>query len=304
MSTYGEMRRRVATLIKPPEIDEIEMNLLDLPEAFERTGRSKRTAGVEVSGWDQFNRSLRGFRPNEFSILCGPTGAGKTTLLGTLFVNFIAQGVPSFCAPVEVGADAFVRKLASVVSGVPMHKLEQEWGDIRKKYMGTFFSNPSHTLSIYESRVGHMQLMCDLLHSYETRGTRIALVDNLNFMMTAGDTKNPNAETDRVIQDWIAFVKKVPIHVVMVMHPKKTDGGRVESEFDIKGSSTAVQEAQNVLLFNRLAENQMVPINAVPAFCRELKIAKCRENGRATGSRILLKLDDRSEAYSEGGLLG
>jgi hypothetical protein len=95
------------------------------------------------------------------------------------------------------------------------------------------------------------------------------------------------------------FHKFFPIHSIMVMHPKKTDNMRVESEGDIKGSSTAIQEAQNVFLFNRLEENASAPIGVEHSWCREVKIAKCRENGRAWGDKIIFSLDKKSEKYTE-----
>lgn len=303
MSTYRELLGRVRELIEPPEILDSEQNLIDLPTAFEMASAKTTRHGIGVEGWATFNRAICGFRPHEITCLCGPTGAGKTTLLGSMFVNFIAQGVPSFCAPVEVGQGSFVRKLVSIVSGIPVNSLDGRWNEIRDKYFSTFFSNPDHVLTVYESHVSHLQLMADILHAFETRGTKIALVDNLNFMTRAESDKTETAVVNQVIQDWIRFIKRVPVHVIMVTHPKKTEGGRVESEFDIKGSSTIVQEAQNVILFNRLKEDEPAPNGLAHSYCRELKIAKCRENGRAWGTRILLSLDEKSELYYERGIL-
>lgn len=304
MSTYGELHERILSMIAPEENLDVECNLIALPSAFDMAAGRKREKGIMVAGWDTFNRSVDGFRPHELTAFCGPTGSGKTTLLATLFVNFISQGVPSFCAPVEIGFDSFTRKLASIVSGYPMGQIEFRWQEIREKYFSTFFSNHDHALSVYESHVSHMRLMSDILHAYETRGTKIALVDNLNFMTRSDSDKSEIQVVNQVIQDWVRFVKKVPVHVIMVTHPKKTDGGRVESEFDIKGSSTIVQEAQNVILFNRLKPEDHVAPPLFHDYCRELKIAKCRENGRAWGTRIMLSLNSASEAYTEEGLLG
>jgi archaellum biogenesis ATPase FlaH len=303
VSSYRELLARVRALITPEDVLDAEQSMIDLPAAFTAASSKQRIQGVLVDGWHAFNRAICGFRPHEITCLCGPTGSGKTTLLGSLFLNFIAQGVPSFCAPVEVGQGSFVRKLASIASGIPVNDLDGRWDEIRAKHYGRYFSNTDHALSIYESHVSHLQLMADILHAHETRGTKIVLVDNLNFMTRADSDKNETAVVNQVIQDWIRFIKCVPVHVVMVTHPKKTEGGRVESEFDIKGSSTIVQEAQNVILFNRLTDSTPVPPGLVHSYCRELKIAKCRENGRAWGTKILLSLDERSESYYERGLL-
>jgi hypothetical protein len=73
----------------------------------------------------------------------------------------------------------------------------------------------------------------------------------------------------------------------MVMHPKKTVDSRIESEFDIKGSSTAVQEAHNVFLWNRPNKKDLETNFRHPSD-RELKIAKMRRRGKYVGKTILM----------------
>jgi hypothetical protein len=303
---YRELFPRVREMVRQKTEQELTDNLLDLPTAFEFAARRQPSNGLLLSGWDFFNQATKGLRPNEFTILCGPSGIGKTTLLANLNLLFVAQGVPTFSAPVEIGHEDYVQKIASIVSGMSVVETKAHWQSVREKFYPFFFSNPAHVLTCYDSRVSHLQLMCDLLHSYETKGTQIALIDNLNFMIDPGDGKNQNAVMDRVMHEWIVFVKKLPIHVIMVMHPRKTENGRVESEYDVKGSSTAIQEAQNVLLFNRLRHMDDAPTGleqSDPKLCREIKIAKCRKNGRAVGSRIIFSLDAICERYTERRIL-
>jgi archaellum biogenesis ATPase FlaH len=303
--SYKELLPRVQNMVRRRREDELENNLIDLPTAFERAATRKTDDSLTVPGWHRFNDASKGLRPHEFTILCGPTGVGKTTLLANLQLGFISANIPSFSAPVEVGSEDFVQKMASIISCKPMIETQQHWDEVRKKYQAQFFSNPMHVLTTYDTRVPHTQLMCDLLHSYETNGTKIALIDNLNFMMDSAGSRDQISAMDRVIHEWIVFVKRLPIHVIMVMHPRKTENGRVESENDIKGSSTSIQEAQNVILFNRLKDDEEAPYDDSigakmdPHLCREIKIVKCRKNGRAVGKRIIYKIDAISEMYTE-----
>lgn len=297
--SYRELVGRVKEMIRPQGENELKDNTVALPFAFERAASRDWKPGHQVAGWNYFNQTTNGLRPHEFTILCGPSGIGKTTLLANLNLNFISRKIPTFAAPVEIGPEDYLQKMASIVSGKSELTTKEAWSDVRKSYFSLFFSNPNHILTCYESRVHHLQLMCDLLRSYEENGTQIALIDNLNFMMEVGDPRNQVAVMDRVVHDWIQFVKKLPIHVVMVMHPRKTENGRVESEYDIKGSSTAIQEAQNVILFNRLKRNEDAPHGAAPEYCREIKVVKCRKNGRAVGRRLIYSIDPVSERYDE-----
>ena len=89
---------------------------------------------------------------------------------------------------------------------------------------------------------------------------------------------------DRVIHELILFCKRVDVHIIMVMHPKKTEGGRVVSEFDIKGSSTAVQEAHNIFLFNRARATKD---GLVTPSDRELTLNKMRRRGSHVGKTLI-----------------
>jgi hypothetical protein len=118
-------------------------------------------------------------------------------------------------------------------------------------------------------------------------------------MMQPRKDLDQNALYDHIIHDWVVFHKKVPIHTFMVMHPRKSLSMYVEHEGDVKGSSTSIQEAQNVILFNRLKIDDSPPVGYDRGWIRELKLAKCRENGRATGTRAIFVIKENSEMYEE-----
>jgi replicative DNA helicase len=242
-----------------------------------------------------------GFRPREFSILCGATGVGKTTLLANWSKSLLRQQVSHFVASVETGHTDFVKRVMSAQAGedwntgkeVPVEKLKRFHAE-----HGHVVQSECLNLSLYENRFRVETLMSDIAWMVKNRGAKIAMIDNLNFFMEVTKAADQIVEMDRVIHELIIFCKQIDVHVVMVMHPKKTEHGRVESEFDIKGSSTAVQEAHNVFLFNRAGED-LIDSGLATEFDREIKIAKMRRKGRATGSRLVLKGVD-GVLYTEG----
>lgn len=259
--------------------------------------------GVSII-WDIMMKIMNGIRPNEFTIFCGPTGAGKTMFLANLASHLSQSGAVTFVAPVETGAEDFIHKMLSITAqrevntadGVPLSELD----GIEKAYEDIFYSQKI-IFTPYESRVNHWRIICDLYNAHYKYNATVALIDNLNFMMDVTSAQNQLVEMDKVVHDLVVFTKLVPMHIIMVMHPKKTEGGRVESEFDIKGSSTAVQEASNVILWNRLMENQEVSLADYDSkhLMREMKFCKIRKNGKYTGSRIIFKKDDKCELLHE-----
>jgi twinkle protein len=258
---------------------------------------------IPLGDWQNFNKMVGGFRTREFTIFCGPTGAGKTTFLANMSAQLLKQGVKHFVLSVETGHTDFMKRILSVLAGADLNTGDAISPDrLSRLHMANAKLLESDTIefSLYENRVPVEQLMHDIRHMVEKNGCKIAFIDNLNFFMEVTRSSEQIIEMDRVIHELIIFCKQVDVHVVMVMHPKKTDGGRVISEFDIKGSSTAVQEAHNVFLFNR-PEAEAVTSGARKHTDRELRLQKMRRRGAFVGKTIVF--DSQSTKYVEQGFV-
>lgn len=245
----------------------------------------KPPISTKINSWPHFSEITGGLRPREFTILCGATGSGKTTYLANLSAHLLLQKVPHYVASVETGDADFVKRVYSVLmeedlntgDAVPFEKLIA-----MKDRFGPTVESDNIRLAIFNNRFNVELLLGELSIAHERYGCKIAMLDNLNFFMEVCAEKNQIVEMDRTVHELIMFCKRTDMHLIMVMHPKKTDHGRVESEFDIKGSSTAVQEAHNVFLFNRTKDTEYNP-----ATHRELKIVKLRRRGKYVGKRLI-----------------
>jgi replicative DNA helicase len=256
------------------------------------------------SHFPKINAMTGGLRPYEFTILCGATGTGKTTLCANLSRDFIDQGIPHFVASVETGRTDYVKRIISAMvghdwnTGDPVPKAALQLFDAEH---GHKFKNESHWFSLYDDRGKVEDLMADIAAMVRDHKIRVAIIDNMNFFLEVTRASDTLVEMDRVIHELIIFCKQVPVHVIMVMHPKKTDHGRVESEFDIKGSSTAVQEAHNVLLFNR-PHPDLIKNGVANEGDRELLLSKMRRRGKYVRRRVILKARNCVQ-YFEGEML-
>jgi replicative DNA helicase len=255
-------------------------------EAIKELG--KPFPAIQIGSWEYFNRMTGGFRVREFSILCGSTGSGKTTWLANASAHLLQTKVKHFVMSVETGHTDFMKRVLSALAGEDLNTGEvvsaEKLANLSVKYLETIQSGAIE-FSLYENRVPVEQLISDLRHM-EKMGCKVAMIDNLNFFMEVTRAVDQVIEMDRVIHELIILCKQIDMHVIMVMHPKKTDNGRVESEFDIKGSSTAVQEAHNVFLFNR-PKQEDISANSRDPSQRELKLAKMRRRGNHVGKSIL-----------------
>lgn len=268
------------------------------------TERLVKKPSYSLFNWDAFNKTIGGIREREFSIICGPTGVGKTTLIANMAANIAAQNIPVFIGSVEITTSDFQEIMISAVTKKSIESLDDK--KIREAaicFPQIFNSEKNVVFSPYDTRVKPRQLLEDLLVSHRQFGTKVAFIDNLNFLLEVGGDRNQLVEMDQAVHDFVIFTKKIPMHIFMIMHPKKTEGGRVESEFDIKGSSTSVQEASNVMLWNRLRQPADAPSGFSAELCRELKFCKIRKNGKFVGTKIIYSVDEKSTGLSEVGIL-
>lgn len=248
---------------------------------------------VQTPFWQKFDHLIGGLRPYEYSILCGSTGSGKSAWLASLVERVATFGSAVFVASVENGPVDFDRRMISARVGenwnegqtIAVEKVERFQRDNPK-----FVELPVF-VATYEDRVDNDELIEQVRIAVVEENVKLAVLDNLNFFMEVKRAADQIVEMDRVVHDWIIFAKSHPVHVIMVMHPRKTDGGRVLSEFDIKGSSTAVQEAHNVWLFNRLPEKTLEEQEHLANY-RDFLIRKCRRRGRSVGRSIMFYSKD------------
>lgn len=238
--------------------------------------------------WPDFTKLLGGFRPHELTLLCAPTGAGKSSLLASISAQLCLNRVPHFAAPVETGDTDFVVRVASALSGRDWNTGEafrsEQYHEETRAARGVLAQSPLY-IATHDNRVAVETMLDELKYMAARYGVRIALLDNLNFFLDVVSSAHEKAEMDSAIHEFVMLAKKLPMHIVLVVHPRKTEGGRVESEFDIKGSSTAVQECSNVLLFNR-ARIQDLENGSRRPYERELVFRKIRKRGHNVGKPI------------------
>ena len=240
--------------------------------------------------WKVFNEMTGGLRAHEFSIICGGTGVGKTTWLANLSAQLIAQNVMHFVMSVETGRVDYMRRIISSLAGTDLNTGEKYSVDYVQNAIKNILpeaSKPFTKFSIHENRISCEKLIAELKYMHANYGVKVAVIDNLNFFLEVTKSSESIVEMDRVVHDIIMLCKEIPIHIIMVMHPKKTEHGQVLSEFDIKGSSTAVQEAQNVFLLNRPTKEQCEAMPGIIQTDRLLKIAKMRRRGKFVGHSIV-----------------
>ena len=69
---------------------------------YDRIVNFDQFAGVKCSSFHFLNKTLKGWRPGEFTLVTGATGSGKTTFLSQVSIDLLKQGIPSLWGSFEI----------------------------------------------------------------------------------------------------------------------------------------------------------------------------------------------------------
>lgn len=201
-----------------------------------------------------------GFQEGGVTILSGKSGEGKSTLSGTLILNAVQDGLKACVYSGELSQDLFLDwiltqaterkyigyktdlrtgKNVPCVSSTIRHRI-QEW------LLGNMY--------LYDNEiVGEQEQTKAILGVFEAcarrYGCKIFLLDNLMSALTSPEEEN-KAQAKFTAQ-LKSFARKYRCHVIMVAHPRKSNGKKEFDNEDISGSSAIGNLADFVLNVER-----------------------------------------------------
>lgn len=278
--------------------------------------RTSRARSPHLETLPRFSSILKGFRPGELTIFTGPTGSGKTTVLSQISLDLAAQQVPVLWGSFEVRNARLVQAMlqqiatepilldadtdgaeagsAALSNNAPPSSAEELFdtaydrlAELPVHLMDVFGSTPlEHVLAAMESGVQ--------LHS-----SRLIILDNLQFMLSGQGSSNFD-KFDLVDQSVAAvrhFCNRHAVHVVLVVHPRKELDETPLGLCSVSGTAKATQEADNVIVLQKLEGNR-----------RFLEVKKNRFDGElgrvpigfARPSRMVYELEDAKDEEGKG----
>lgn len=304
-ASRSELKKKILEIVNTPAPEDLAESIMDLPDAFDAAMNRARsgTRLHPIMEHKYLTNAIGGIRLGGLTLICGPSGFGKTTFLASLWMAFHAMNFPIFAAPIENGKEDFMEIIVSALVRKARADLSLEVWEQTKKQHAMFFASRQHVFSNHEGRVDHLDLLTEIYYAHLTKGTKIAFADTWQFLLALTSAKESFFQAERAFHEIVRFTKHVPVHIFMTMHPNKDGLERVESQAAVKGSTSSIQEAHNILFFNPLGDKEDPPLFVEHAFCREVEISKARYNGRAKGTKILYSIDPSSEFYKEQKIL-
>ncbi|EFN88900.1 Twinkle protein, mitochondrial [Harpegnathos saltator] len=245
-----------------------------------------RVQGVKWKRYPTLNRTLKGHRRGELTILTGPTGCGKTTFMSEYSLDLAMQGVNTLWGSFEIRNARLAKTMLQQMIEVSLEEnLDQfnTYADVFNKlpiYFMTFHGQQS--IKIVMDAVQHATYVHDIAH---------VIIDNMQFMMGVSEDSKTNRfwKQDKIIEEFRNFATKYNCHVTLVIHPRKERDDELTNS-SIFGSAKASQEADNVLI---IQDKRLTNIRGK----KYLQITKNRYSGDL--GIMIMEFDKTKLSYAE-----
>lgn len=231
----------------------------------------EKVNGVKWKRFPVLNKTLKGHRKGELTILTGPTGCGKTTFMSEYSLDLATQGVSTLWGSFEIRNTRLASTLLRQYIGYPINdKLEEfdYWTTELESFPLYFMTfHGQQTIKVVMEAIEHAQYVHDINH---------VIIDNVQFMMgvsvSSGSKNDKFWEQDAIIAAFRTLATKKNVHVTLVMHPRKERDSEDLTTSSIFGSAKATQEADNVLI---IQDRRLTSVRGK----KFLQIAKNRYSG-------------------------
>ncbi|KAF5404601.1 Twinkle protein mitochondrial [Paragonimus heterotremus] len=189
--------------------------------------------GVPWSRYPELNRILKGFRPNELTVLSGHTGVGKTTFLCEYSLDLAEQGVSTMWGSFEMP----LRKICRTI----LHQFAGE----------SLSPSAPHRVVQWAAMFSETVPMCFMdCHGSQSESEIFKTMDEgVKQLGTSGNYFEERFQRqDRFVQKLRTFANERKVHLTVVVHPRKEDLDKRLTISSLYGGGKISQEADNVLL--------------------------------------------------------
>lgn len=233
----------------------------DVLKEFKRSHEQK----LHLQSLPRFSAILNGLRPHELSVFTGPTGCGKTTVLSQLSLDYCMQGVRVLWGSFEIRNTRLAQIMFQQISSKGLldseTKVLDETEYIRTKSI--MQNMPMHFMNMFGSH--GLDSVLDMMEmSMHSDGPRpfLIILDNLQFMLSGqGSNSLDRWELmDRAIASIRYFCNKYPVHVILVVHPRKELDDTYLGISSVAGTAKATQEADNVIILQKLPDRRYLEV--------------------------------------------
>eukprot|EP00347_Sterkiella_histriomuscorum_P022319 403330901 len=236
--------------------------------------------GVPSNCFTFFNRTLKGLRKGELTVLTGATGSGKTTFLSQLSIDFVAQGIPTLWGSFEIKNTILASSMLQQYSRI---KLTSSTPERIGTELEKFEQHPLYFLNFYGST--QVDLLFETLdYAIYAYDIQYICLDNLQFMLSGQSTGFQRFDfQDKVISMLRQLATEKNVHIALVVHPKKVEDDNNLNVGSVFGSAKTTQEADNVMILQKFQTPNL----------RNIQIKKNRFDGEVGEAQLIFNVENK-----------
>lgn len=216
-----------------------------------------------MSNLSSLDNILEGFKKQEYTILAARPGMGKTSLLTHLYISTIDQGQKAIFFNLEMGQKAFIDRILAYVIEIPINKLRNHNltdNDWQKLYATTndYLKEDSKVVSEGGLTITDIKVM--LRQMKAEQGVDIVFIDYLQLLAPENSSRffqNREQEVAQISRSLKEISINLDIHIMCAAQLNReveSRPGHQPRNFDLRESGSLEQDADNILLLNRLEE--------------------------------------------------
>lgn len=242
--------------------------------------------------WEKTHDLVR-FRPGEVSVWAGINGHGKSLLLGQVVLGLMAQNAPCAIASFEMKPVTTLHRMARQAS---MGALPSD------TFLEQFSAWTTGRLWLYDQQgtVDVTRVAAVLRYCAAELGVRHVVIDSLMKVVKGED--DYNAQKD-ALNLFTSIARDTGLHIHLVHHIRKSDDeNRLPGKFDMKGSGSISDQADNVFVVWRNKKKQFdaqAGKEIDPDMCDAMLVCEKQRNGEFEG-RVTLWFHPASQQYLAG----
>lgn len=232
----------------------------------------KNQKSISLTTLPKFSSIIKGLRKNELTIFTGPTGSGKTTFLSQISLDYCVQGVNTLWGSFEIKFSRLARIMIQQISAAidtkssnrtDSHDFDDssQTNDPNVSAIDQLTRMPMYFMNMFGS--SNIDVILKIMeHAHINNGVFLFILDNLQFLLSdQGETNFDRFELgDRVIHNIRNFCNRFPVHVILVIHPRKEMDDTMLGLASVSGTAKATQEADNVIILQKIQKDRFIEI--------------------------------------------